>query len=293
MYAVLRKTFIKNMKQLSTTDHSRDIAGLKYIYPVLSRRAGGVSIGINFNTNNACNWHCVYCQVPDLQRGVAPLIDFTLLENELHYFFQHLQAGAFYTQFNVPQALQQIKDIALSGNGEPTSVQEFARAIDLVAETALSYQILPDCHFVLITNGSLVHQKNVQQGLQRLQHYGGEVWFKIDSASLQGRKQINDCRDDNDRIIEKLQRSSQLCHSKIQTCLFDYSRFPWDEQAQQDFVRFFQQIKTQCNIREVMLYTLARPSLQPEAKKLRALTPTEMNAFAQKIERLGFSVSVA
>ncbi len=292
MYAVLRITFIKNMKQLSTTDHSRDIAGLKYVYPVLSRRAGGVSIGINFNTNNACNWRCVYCQVPDLQRGVAPLIDFTVLEKELHCFFQQLKAGTFYTQFNVPESLQQIKDIALSGNGEPTSVQEFARAIDLVAETALHYQVLPRCHFVLITNGSLMHQKNVQQGLQRLHDYGGEVWFKIDGGNLDGRKMINDCRDDNERIIEKLQYSSQLCHSKIQTCLFDYPRFPWNEQAQEPFLQFFQQIKAQCDIQDVMLYTLARPSLQPEAHELRALTSTEMQAFAQKIERLGFTVSV-
>ncbi|PIU16966.1 MAG: radical SAM protein, partial [Gallionellales bacterium CG08_land_8_20_14_0_20_59_87] len=34
---------------LSTTDHSRDSAGLRYVYPVVSRRAGGVSIGINLN----------------------------------------------------------------------------------------------------------------------------------------------------------------------------------------------------------------------------------------------------
>ncbi|MCZ7653212.1 MAG: hypothetical protein M5R42_01445 [Rhodocyclaceae bacterium] len=42
------------MKQLDVTDpHSRDSAGLTYVYPVVSRRAGGVSIGINPNPNNA------------------------------------------------------------------------------------------------------------------------------------------------------------------------------------------------------------------------------------------------
>ncbi len=62
-------------KALSTTDHSRDGAGLSYVYPVVSRRAGGVSVGINLNTNNACNWRCIYCQVPDLVRGAAPPVD--------------------------------------------------------------------------------------------------------------------------------------------------------------------------------------------------------------------------
>ena len=48
---------------------------MTYVYPVVSRRAGGVSIGINLNPNNACNWRCVYCQVPDLKRGAAPAIE--------------------------------------------------------------------------------------------------------------------------------------------------------------------------------------------------------------------------
>ena len=55
---------------LTTDDHRRDSAGLRYVYPVISRRAGGVSIGINLNPNNACNWACVYCQVENLTRGV-------------------------------------------------------------------------------------------------------------------------------------------------------------------------------------------------------------------------------
>ena len=44
---------------LDSTDHSRDSAGMTYVYPVVSRRAGGVSIGMNLNPNNACNWRCI------------------------------------------------------------------------------------------------------------------------------------------------------------------------------------------------------------------------------------------
>jgi hypothetical protein len=60
---------------LKTEDHSRDSAGMRYVYPVVSRRAGGVSVGINLNPNNACNWRCIYCQVPGLTRGGPPPID--------------------------------------------------------------------------------------------------------------------------------------------------------------------------------------------------------------------------
>ena len=55
--------------RLTSKVHDRDVAGLTYVYPVVSRRAGGVSVGINLSPNNACNWRCVYCQVPNLQRG--------------------------------------------------------------------------------------------------------------------------------------------------------------------------------------------------------------------------------
>ncbi|MBV5336853.1 MAG: radical SAM protein, partial [Deltaproteobacteria bacterium] len=36
---------------LNVNDHSRESAGLSYVYPVVSRRAGGVSVGINLNIN--------------------------------------------------------------------------------------------------------------------------------------------------------------------------------------------------------------------------------------------------
>src|SRR5512139_3624429 len=97
---------------LTVTDHSRDSAGLTYIYPVLSRRAGGLSIGVNFNTNNACNWQCIYCQVPDLKIGAAPELDFRLLEQEFRGFLEQVLSGDFYRHFQVPEDQRTIKDIA-------------------------------------------------------------------------------------------------------------------------------------------------------------------------------------
>ena len=44
-------------------DHPRTHAGNRYVYPVISRRAGGLSIGINLSADKLCNFHCIYCQV--------------------------------------------------------------------------------------------------------------------------------------------------------------------------------------------------------------------------------------
>src|SRR5512143_3160479 len=117
---------------LNTTDHSRDSAGLRYVYPVVSRRAGGVSIGINLNPNNACNWRCIYCQVPNLTRGSAPPIDLDLLGRELRGFLREALTGDFMCR-RVPEDARHLVDIAISGNGEPTSAREFPQVIELVA----------------------------------------------------------------------------------------------------------------------------------------------------------------
>jgi wyosine [tRNA(Phe)-imidazoG37] synthetase (radical SAM superfamily) len=84
-----------NDKPLSTFNHDRGSAALRYVYPVISRRAGGVSVGINLNPNNACNWRCIYCQVPGLTRGTAPTIDLSVLEKELRGFLDELLHGDF------------------------------------------------------------------------------------------------------------------------------------------------------------------------------------------------------
>ncbi len=43
--------------------HPRTWRDNLYVYPVLSRRARGISIGINISPDQVCNFHCVYCQV--------------------------------------------------------------------------------------------------------------------------------------------------------------------------------------------------------------------------------------
>ncbi len=68
---------------LTIFNHDRNIYKSKYIYPVVSRRSKGLSLGINLNTNNACNWQCIYCQVSNLTRGKPEAIDLKLLESEL------------------------------------------------------------------------------------------------------------------------------------------------------------------------------------------------------------------
>jgi wyosine [tRNA(Phe)-imidazoG37] synthetase (radical SAM superfamily) len=281
------------MSALTTINHDRDIAGLKYIYPVLSRRAGGLSVGINFNTNNACNWRCVYCQVPNLSKGAAPDLDFALLEDELEFFLNDVQRGDFYQRFQVEPDNRVIKDIAISGNGEPTSVKNFAVAIMRIGDIATKLGVLPESRFVLITNGSLIHQQKVKEGLKALQGYGGEVWFKFDSATIEGRALFNQTAQSIKSSLENIRISSELCTTKLQTCLFDFAGQGLAEAEKRAYLDALETIKATSYVNEIMLYTLARPSMQPEAKQLAALSSGVLNAFAVDIRAMGFKVSVA
>ncbi len=279
---------------LTVNNHSRDVAGLKYVYPVLSRRAGGLSIGINFNTNNACNWRCIYCQVPDLKIGAAPDLDFQLLEDELRFFLGEVLQGDFYDRFQVEEGQRVIRDIAISGNGEPTSVRDFDKAVALIGKVTTDAGVFPQSHFVLITNGSLVHRPNVQNGLKVLKKYGGEVWFKLDSATDQGRALINNAGKSRQSCVENLLLSARICPTKLQTCLVDYDKRGLPVEEKDAYLDLLRNIKEKdCDLKGVMLYTIARPSLQPESGRLETLPMDVLNAFAGEIRRLGLDVLVS
>lgn len=272
---------------LSTHDHSRDSAGLRYVYPVISRRAGGVSIGINLNTNNACNWRCIYCQVPDLQRGSAPPVDLTLLERELREFLEELLHGSFMTD-QVPPEARRLNDIALSGNGEPTSAAEFEQVIEVAGRIMDEFGLTGRIKLVLITNGSLMHRPNVRRGLSKMAPLNGEIWFKLDSATPAGRLRINHSRQKPETVMANLRTAASLCPTWIQTAVFALDGQPPDASERKAYLSFLSRcLEQHIPLRGVLLYGLARPSLQAEAARLTPLPQAWIDALAADIRVLG------
>jgi len=282
-----------NDTKLSTTDHDRDSANLRYVYPVVSRRAGGVSVGINLNTNSACNWRCLYCQVPDLMRGTAPPVDLTLLESELRGFLHELLHGDF-MQARVPEGARRINDIALSGNGEPTSAAEFAGVVELIARVRRETDLPKEVKTVLITNGSLLYRDDVRRGLLELANINGEVWFKLDRASEAGMQRVNDTRSSLDKVRANLIAAIEACPTWLQTCWFALDGIPPTGQDEEDYLKFIETLLREGHkLQGVLLYGLARPSLQPEATRLSNLPEDAMQRFANRIRGFGLEVKVS
>ena len=282
-----------NSPQLTVTDHDRDAAHRTYVYPVVSRRAGGVSVGINLNPNNACNWRCIYCQVPNLKRGAAPAIDLKQLEAELTALLTDILHGDF-MQTRVPEDARRLNDIALSGNGEPTSAKEFPEVVQLIGRVMKRFDLVGKIKLVLITNGSLISRESVQAGLKRMAKLNGEIWYKLDSATREGMTRINNTRQSLKKTAEHLTLAASLCPTWVQTCVFALDGTPPTASEQQAYLDFLARLIQQgIKLRGVLLYGIARESHQAEAPRLSPLPQTWLTQFANEIEQLGLAVRVS
>ena len=286
-------------KFLTVSDHNRDVSGMKYVYPVVSRRAGGVSIGINLNVNNACNWRCVYCQVPDLKRGTPPPIELEVLEKELVSFLNYALHGDFMERY-VAEGDRHLKDIAFSGNGEPTSAKEFPEVITLVENILIEFNLLAGeansqpinpIKLRVITNGSLMDKQSILDSIRHLAKCNGEVWFKLDAGTKAGIARINDVTLNPESHIERLKKCAAICPTFIQTCMFGFDGAPPSEEDITAYLSLVNQVKDV--VQGVHLYGFARPSYQAEAERLSRLPEEWLEAVAQRLRALGLTVFVS
>ena len=277
---------------LTTENHDRDLRGYKYVYPVVSRRAGGLSVGINLNTNNACNWRCIYCQVPNLVRGAPLPVSLPDLNFELSSFLQKVMVGNYLSE-EIPEGMRRLNDIAFSGNGEPTSSPNFSDVVELVAQARSDLSVDASVKTVLITNGSLIHQKDVQLGIRRIKTITGEVWFKVDSVTKEGVARINDSPFSLRKTSSNLETVASLCDTWIQTCVFDFDGLPPSEHEQNSYLKFLRDVALNANVRGVLLYGVARKSYQPEAPRISRLDLSWLESFSKKILNLGLAVKIS
>ncbi|NBQ85772.1 MAG: radical SAM protein [Methylophilaceae bacterium] len=280
---------------LTVADHNRDVSGLTYIYPVVSRRAGGVSIGINLNINNACNWRCLYCQVPNLTRGTPPPINLQLLEKELRDFLEYIVHGDFMERY-VAEGDRKLQDIAFSGNGEPTSAKEFPEVLKIVEKLLNEFDLLnpTNAHPIkvrLITNGSLMDKPHVLESMKHLARINGEVWFKADAGTSEGIAKINDVNINIPSVIKRIKACAEACPTFVQTCMVAIDGVAPTEDEVTAYIALLSEVKQ--TVQGVHLYGLARPSMQAEAPRLSRLSSEWLEGVAKKIRAIGLKAFVS
>src|SRR5580704_683582 len=118
------------------SNHGRTYRDNKFVYPVLSRRSGGISIGVNLNPDKVCNFDCIYCQVDRRSEAETQFVETGRLLSELDAMFQLVTSGRIYDDppfAAVPPALRRLNDVAFSGDGEPTTYRNFDEIIATAA----------------------------------------------------------------------------------------------------------------------------------------------------------------
>lgn len=165
--------------------HPRLYERNRFVYPVLSRRSRGVSIGVNLNPDKVCNFDCIYCQVDRRSEAETRFVELDQLLSELQAMLEFVTSGAIWDDpkfAGVPPELRRLNDIAFSGDGEPTTYRNFDEIIARVADIKRE-RGLDDVKLVLITNASMFHRPAVARGLELLDANNGEIWAKLETGT--------------------------------------------------------------------------------------------------------------
>jgi wyosine [tRNA(Phe)-imidazoG37] synthetase (radical SAM superfamily) len=129
--------------------------------------------------------------MPGTDRTVDLKVLGTELENLLALTCQGKLAEFSYFR-NVPQELLELKEVALSGDGEPTLSPHFEEIVQEVVHIR-SRGKFPFFKIVLITNASGLDWPVVKLGLRHL-HLEDEIWAKLDAGTQEYMNEVNSPR---------------------------------------------------------------------------------------------------
>lgn len=267
----------------SHRDHSRRYQLNTYVYPVLSRRSRGLSIGINLNPDKTCNFDCLYCQVDRRIRPGTNEVDPGVLIAELESTLDLVETGELFQDrlfSGIPSKLRRLNDLAFSGDGEPTTCPEFPRIAADVA-TVKRRRGLDQVKLILITNASMLHRPHVRQALAVLDENQGEIWAKLDAGTPAYFRQIDRTRIPYERILSNILSASRVRAIVIQSLFLAWNGRPPDDSEIDAYCHRLEEILAGGGaIASVQVYTVARP---PAERFASPLSDAELEGIAQRV----------
>jgi wyosine [tRNA(Phe)-imidazoG37] synthetase (radical SAM superfamily) len=272
---------------VSVMDSSRRWRQNRYIYPVLARRTGGISIGVNLNVDKICNFGCIYCEVNRRAASGLKDVDLEALTAELRAALEMAQSGellrdARFAGKDAPDGgALRVTDIAFSGDGEPTSFRNFKAVVErtLALRDAAG---LPSVKIVVITNASLFHRPQVREALALVDRAGGEVWAKLDAGTADYFKLVDDTTIPYERILRNIRDLGQAQPLVIQSCFMRVRGVgPDDEEIAAYIGRLRQLLDEGARITLVQVYSVSRP---PAESYVAALPSAELERIRSRVE---------
>jgi len=273
--------------------HPRSWRENKFVYPVLSRRSRGISLGINLNPDKVCNFDCIYCQVDRTSSAETRFVEIDRLLAEVDWMLRFVTSGDIYadeTFQSVPAELRRLNDIAFSGDGEPTTYRNFDEIIQAVADVKRSYG-LDGVKLVLITNASMFHRPAIEKGLRILDAHNGEIWAKLEAGTDEYFQLIERTKIRFRQVLDNITAAARIRPLVIQSLFMNVNGQPPSAAEIDAFCdRLNEIIGAGGRIKLVQIYTVAR---QPAESFVTPLKNQQVDAIAGNVsDRTGLNTDV-
>jgi wyosine [tRNA(Phe)-imidazoG37] synthetase (radical SAM superfamily) len=271
---------------LDFRSHGRALGQNRYVYAVVSRRAQGLSVGVNMNPDRVCNFDCPYCQVDRSGDVPSGEVDVQHLEAEIADLLRRA-AGDLWNEppfDTVLPAYRRVADIAFAGDGEPTTPREFpeaARATRTVRDEAgLAVPLR------LLTNATLLDRPRVREGLALFD----ELWCKLDGGTAEQFRLASGSKIPFGRILANITSVARERPVVIQSLFFAFGDTPPAPGEIEAFGAALTGIaKEGGQIDRVQVYTVAR---LPAAPRVAPLPDEALAAIAESVRLRGFKAEV-
>jgi wyosine [tRNA(Phe)-imidazoG37] synthetase (radical SAM superfamily) len=274
-------------RSLDFKDHRRELLANRYVYAVVSRRARGLSIGVNLNPDKVCNFDCPYCQVDRTTPGGPAEVRVDLLVGELNALLDRVEGGALWDLppfDSVDPALRRVADIAFAGDGEPTTPPEFPEAARAV-RAARNRRALK-VPLRLLTNATLFQKPRVHAALQDFD----EVWCKLDAGTEAYFQQVDGTRLPFSRVLDNLHLLARERPIVIQSLFLTLLGSPPEGAEVEAYVdRLRQLLLAGGRIDRVQVYTVARKPADP---RVGPLGDEALAEIAGRVRALGLAAEV-
>ena len=275
------------LRRLDFADHSRELDANRYVYAVVSRRARGLSIGVNLNPDKACNFDCPYCQVDRRTPGGSARIDVPVLAKELASLLTKAGSGRLWARppfDTVAGELRRVADIAFAGDGEPTMPPEFPAAAREARETR--DRLAPGVPLRLLTNATLFQAPHVRAALADFD----ELWCKLDAGTEGYFHKVDGTRMPLSRILDNLLAVARERPIVIQALFLTWEGVgPDDAEVSAWAERLRVILDGGGSISLVQVYTVARP---PSDARVGPLPLPRLEAIAERARALSLAAEV-
>jgi wyosine [tRNA(Phe)-imidazoG37] synthetase (radical SAM superfamily) len=279
-------------RTLDFADHRRALGENRYVYPVVSRRSRGLSVGVNLNPDKVCNFDCPYCQVDRTTPGGPKEVDLELLEAELDSLLALAAQGDLWSvpPFDTTApSLRRVNDVAFAGDGEPTTPRQFAPAVEL-AGRLLQKHGLPAVKPIVLTNATLWHRDRVMVGLDHVHALGGQVWAKLDAGTEGYFQFVAGSSTSFQRILDNLLLGARRWPIVIQAMFLRFlERGPSDAEVDAWLGRLAHIRDQGGAIELVQVYSVARVPARPSIDMLPA---ERLHEIAEGVRALGLTAEV-